>query len=482
VNPGPVREGEVLAGKYRIDRVLGAGGMGVVVAATHITLGERVALKFLLHEAALHGDSVSRFLREARAAARIKSEHIARVFDVGTLDSGAPYYVMEYLDGSDLGARLVEHGPLAVQQAVDYLLQACEAVAQAHALGIVHRDLKPTNLFVVKGADGSDVVKVLDFGISKVADASSAGGDALTRTSVSMGSPLYMSPEQMTSARDVDGRSDIWALGVVLYELVSGTTPFPGETLPQVCAAVLNGATPSLRARRPELPAELDRVIGTCLGKQPHQRYADVADLAAALAPLAPGYSLPLVERVARIAGKRDRLPSRASVPETPPAVAIDQQAASAIARSADGGSTQEPWSQTHPRPAAAPRRGAEKVWFAAAALGVLGMVGALGWFVGQRRHEPAQAAAASAESRSAAAAPAPPTPLVAPPAASPAEPVASAAAPAPRPQLSSSETPLPSKPRPPRSDPRGAPAKPSRAPETGSPSGGREYDPRDHL
>src|SRR5262245_59860123 len=204
-------ENEIIAGKYRVERIIGRGGMGIVVAAWHLELDQRVALKFLMPELAERGDSAERFRREARAAARIKSEHVVRVLDVGNWEGNAPYMVMEYLDGRDLGSELRERGSLAIKECVDYLLQAIEAVAEAHALGIVHRDLKPEHLFLSRRVDGSRAVKVLDFGISKTIVLWSEE-QSLTRTSNIMGSPFYMSPEQMRTPRNVDTRSDIWAL------------------------------------------------------------------------------------------------------------------------------------------------------------------------------------------------------------------------------------------------------------------------------
>ncbi|MBM4363359.1 MAG: serine/threonine protein kinase, partial [Deltaproteobacteria bacterium] len=243
--------GEVLAGKYRVERVLGQGGMGVVVQAMHLQLEERVAVKFLLPEYAVHAEASTRFLREARAAVKIKSEHVARVIDVGTLESGAPYMVMEYLAGRDLADVLEQRGPLPVEEVVEYVLQACEALAEAHALGIVHRDLKPANLFLTKRADGSAQVKVLDFGISKAGVSSDSGADqSLTKTSAMMGSPLYMSPEQMRSARSVDARSDLWSLGAILFELMAGRPPFSGESLPELLARVLTDPAPALKSGR----------------------------------------------------------------------------------------------------------------------------------------------------------------------------------------------------------------------------------------
>src|SRR5580704_996551 len=211
-----VRVGEVLAGKYRVEGILGAGGMGVVVAAHHLQLDERVALKFLLPEALANAEAVARFDREARAAVKIKSEHVARVIDVGKLENGSPYMGMEYLDGSDLSAWLQKRGSPPIPQVVDFVLQACEAIAEAHSLGIVHRDLKPANLFCIRRPDGGLCIKVLDFGISKM---SMLGDLHMTGTTAVFGSPAYMSPEQMHASKDVDGRTDVWSLGVILYEL-----------------------------------------------------------------------------------------------------------------------------------------------------------------------------------------------------------------------------------------------------------------------
>ncbi|MCC6217735.1 MAG: serine/threonine protein kinase [Polyangiaceae bacterium] len=279
-----VEPGVVLAGKYRVERVLGQGGMGYVVAARDLQLDRRVAVKFLLPEVLGVPDAAARFLREARASVRIQNEHVVRVIDVGTLETGAPYMVMEYLEGSDLGALVQQRGVLPVSEAADYVIQACAALAEAHASGIVHRDIKPANLFLAKRAGGSSMIKVLDFGISKVTQAGDAG---LTKTSSMMGSPLYMSPEQMKNAKDVDARADQWALGCILYELTTGTTPFLGESIPQICAAILAQEPPPPSSHRPELPAEFEGVVMRCLRKTPEERFADVADLTAALVPFA---------------------------------------------------------------------------------------------------------------------------------------------------------------------------------------------------
>ena len=222
--------GEMVGGKFIVERVLGIGGMGVVVAARHMQLGQSVAIKFLRRSAATSPESVNRFLREARASVGLQSAHVVRVMDVGTLDDGLPFMVMEHLNGTDLGQSLEMRGVLPVAEAVDCLVQAMDAVAEAHSLGIVHRDLKPSNLFLTARTDGSPLVKVLDFGISKGVDTGGQRVD-LTSTSMVLGSPLYMSPEQVRSTKSVDTRTDVWALGVILYELVAGVPPFEAETV-----------------------------------------------------------------------------------------------------------------------------------------------------------------------------------------------------------------------------------------------------------
>jgi serine/threonine protein kinase len=281
VSPLPFPPGSVLAGKYRVERLLGEGGMGWVVLATHLQLDQRIALKFMHStQASASPEAVTRFLREARAAARIQSEHVARVSDVGTLDNGAPYLVMEYLEGQDLDSLLGARGSLPVDLAIDYAMQGCEGLAEAHAAGIVHRDLKPANLFLARRSDGSVRVKLLDFGISKMSATPGGLDGGMTNTQALMGSPLYMAPEQMRSTKNVDLRADIWSMGVIVYEMLAGKSPFGGDTLPEICARILAEPPAPLRARKPEVPPALEAAVMRCLEKEASERFPDVAALA----------------------------------------------------------------------------------------------------------------------------------------------------------------------------------------------------------
>jgi len=280
-----VRVGDVLAAKYRVDRMLGAGGMGVVVAATHVQLDQVVALKLVRAEALHNPEVVARFEREARIAVRLKSEHAARIIDVGRLESGSPYIVMEYLEGQDLAQLLEQRRPLPVVVACDYVIQACDAIAEAHSLGIVHRDLKPGNLFLARTSHDQQVIKVLDFGISKTQGP--AGDVNMTRTQAVMGSPGYMSPEQMRSTKNVDSRTDIWSLGVILYELIAGRTPFQADTFSALCVKIAVDPHPPMLELPAKLPPGFEAVVNRALEKDPAMRFQSAAELAQALAPYA---------------------------------------------------------------------------------------------------------------------------------------------------------------------------------------------------
>lgn len=311
--------GDVINSKYRVERVLATGGMGVVLGAIHLRLHERVAIKFLKPEIAARPDAVARFMREARLSMKLHGEHVIRIFDVDVLADSLPYFVMPELEGEDLATRIAREAPLATAEIVDCMLQTCEGVAEAHALGIVHRDLKPGNLFLTHKADGSVLVTVLDFGVSKAAtsffdtdadttpssdphilaarpatDAGRPDSATLTSTRAMIGSPRYMSPEQVRSSRDVDVRSDVWALGAILYEMASGEPPFAGPDLDALRADIASRPHPPLESA----PARLRAIVDKCLAKDPEQRFRNVGELADALAGAGPEAML---DRAARV-------------------------------------------------------------------------------------------------------------------------------------------------------------------------------------
>ncbi len=276
--------GQVLLDKYEVETLLGAGGMGIVARARHRVLDRPVVIKLLKTPHASE-EAVRRFLREARAAAAIESAHVVRVIDAGLLDRERPYLVLEHLEGRDLAAELSERGPLPAAEAIELALQCAEALALAHARGIVHRDIKPANLFISRDADGRPQLKVLDFGIAKAlsdSDIATADG-SLTESSAVIGSPRYMSPEQLQDSSEVDGRTDIWALGAVLYELVSGKPAFDGPNLAVLATRILTQPFTPVRELAPDAPEEVALVIERCLQKDRDERYASVAELGHAL-------------------------------------------------------------------------------------------------------------------------------------------------------------------------------------------------------
>ncbi|MEO7330492.1 MAG: protein kinase [Minicystis sp.] len=285
--PGP---GAILAGKYEIVRALGSGGMGLVFEARHLRLNQGVAIKLLRPEVRAIAEVTVRFEREGRACARLQSPHVARVLDVDVLPDGSPFMVMELLRGRELGNELTVRGPLPIREAVGYVLQACTGMEEAHRAGIVHRDLKPSNLFITE-LDGRRVVKVLDFGISKLAEDVQS---SVTTTASAFGTPLYMSPEQVRSVKHVDARTDLWSLGVVLYELLVGEPPFIHDSATAILAAIIADKPKPVRERRPELPAGLAAVVMKALEKNPAARFGSARELAAALAPFGPSKDDPV--------------------------------------------------------------------------------------------------------------------------------------------------------------------------------------------
>jgi serine/threonine protein kinase len=281
----PIAQGQIIAERYLVGEVLGGGGMGVVCAGTHVLLGTPVAIKLIHPELKDDDEAVQRFVNEARATAALKGEHIAHVFDVGLLPSGEPFLVMEQLEGLGLDAYLQGRGPLGQAEAIAIVLQVCEGLSEAHAAGLVHRDIKPANLFLARRPDGQSAVKILDFGIAK--QRVQTESMALTNPGKSLGSPWYMSPEQMLNPASVDQRSDVWSIGVLLFELLTSRVPFDGESVPQVCASVLAAEPPRPSELRADIPPELDAIVLRCLEKEPAGRFHTVTQLAQALLPFA---------------------------------------------------------------------------------------------------------------------------------------------------------------------------------------------------
>ena len=438
----PVREGDVLAGKYRVERVIGVGGMGVVVAALHTELDQRVALKFLLPSAAQNPAVVARFSREARAAAKITSEHVARVSDVGTMDNGLPYIVMEYLEGHDLAQALTISERLPPGASVDYVLQACEALAEAHAAGFVHRDLKPGNLFLARRADGSAIIKVLDFGISKAVisegDPASLKPGSLTKTTDVFGSPMYMSPEQLKSSRDVDPRADIWGLGVILYELISGKSPFDRETVAETFGAILHEKPASLTGIEGVSPA-LDAAVLRCLEKDASLRHQNVAELARALFPFAEHSTRQTLERTSRVLKR-----AGVEIDTLPP----PPRAQAATNLSAVGAATRTSWGAAER--AAAPRSARARTALFIGAGALLGGAAFLGAARYLKPRLPAPSVPATEGRTTAAPTITPSVAIVAPPAEPSVAPTTSASAPAPQAVASSAPLVVPGPPAPP--------------------------------
>jgi serine/threonine-protein kinase len=305
--------GSVVAGKYRIEGLLGRGGMGVVALGRQLELDRPVAIKFLRAPLALDARPLQRFVREARIIARMRSEHVVRVFDVGR-EMQVPFIVMERLRGHDL-SKEIEGEPLSVERTVEFVLHACEALGEAHSLGIVHRDVKPSNLFVAEGFGGRESLKVLDFGVSKwLAPPRDLGTASISTEEGAVGTPAFASPEQLAHPEDIDGHTDVWALGVVLYQALSCALPFQAETIPALYSLIIGGAPAPFPNER-GVPAELVAVIERCLRRDPRERYASMLELARALAPFAAARALGIIDSLATLA-TAERAPEISEEPE----------------------------------------------------------------------------------------------------------------------------------------------------------------------
>jgi len=274
---------QLLEDNYALERVIGCGGAGVVVAARHLRLGLRVALKFLRPDKPRDPEAVRRFVHEGQITARIQSANVIRMLDIGRLPNGEPFLVMEHLEGCDLGALLEARGPLPQRDAINYVRQAAAGLTAAHALGIIHRDLKPSNLFLTVAANGAPLVKLVDFGIAE----QRAGDSSLEPASnpIDVGSPPFVAPEQLRAERPADAKSDIWALGAALFTLLAGRSPFDRPYLSETYLAILSGRIPDLTTLRPDIERPLAAVVERCLAADPEQRFASAAELRAALAP-----------------------------------------------------------------------------------------------------------------------------------------------------------------------------------------------------
>lgn len=396
--------GAILLGKYRVEQVLGQGGMGAVVAVRHVHLGELFAIKLMLPAVLTHHEAVERFVREARASARLKGEHVARVHDVGSLENGAPYMLMEHLAGEDLKEVLKGRGALPLDEAALYVYQACEAVAEAHSHGIVHRDLKPANMFLIRRPNGTPCVKVLDFGISKEMDSANKLGPDLTKTGTFMGSPFYMSPEHMANIKTTEPRSDIWALGVILYEFATGSKPFVAEAMTELVTKVLTTQPIPPSMVRPGIPPEFDAIVLRCLEKNREHRFASVRDLMTALQPFTAANTLQytmigvqpdvaprpemksnagtvLLPNRPGVEGADVPPPTLANAWEQQPNPAIAPEPANKVAGPAQGSHTGGAWAKTS---ITAPRKNKKTFVVASAALGAIALIG-MGMFVATR-------------------------------------------------------------------------------------------------
>jgi serine/threonine protein kinase len=327
----PLEPGTTIGDRYVVEKLIGKGGMGIVVKARHEQLGQTFAIKVLREGILESGEAQARFLREARALARFQSEHVVRVTDIGRLSSGTPYMVMEYLEGTDLASLTARGGALPMEEAVDYVVQAAAGLAEAHAQGLVHRDLKPGNLFLTRRVDGTPLVKVIDFGIAK----SLMSKTVVTQGERVLGSPRYMAPEQLKASRDTDTRADVWALGAILYRLLTGHTPFEQRDMLDLIRAITKEPAPLLRTLRPDLPEDLEAVVARCLVANPEQRISSVGELARDLAEFGTEHTKSLAPRILRVSNRPPPPPPQ-SVRDTP-GEDVDREAATREEAAASG-------------------------------------------------------------------------------------------------------------------------------------------------
>ncbi len=437
--------------------------MGVVMLAVHEGLGERVVLKVLRREIAGDPENLERLRREARTMARLRSEHVARIMDVGVLEDQTPYLVLEYVRGESLRQLLQRRGALPAREAVGLALQVCEGLAEAHVNQVIHRDLKPSNLILSERPDGSPLVKILDFGIAKT---SAPTVQTLTETQSMLGSPLYMAPEQIRSARDVGASADVWALGVTLYELLTNKLPFQAFTTGAVIAAVLADDPVPPRQHVPDLPAGLEATVLRCLERAPERRFQDVGALAEALVPWGPDDAQAIAARTQRTL---QRTPRQVTLPLVPPVPSTPERPSGTLQLTASRTATQLRTAPSSPPPPPGPRRG---LWLGGLGAGLLALAALL------RPQSPAAPLPAS-KLLPAAASPAPGPPAASPPAAlvsSPSPPASAPVAPAlastPAPALPPSAAPVASA--------RPRPRLPPPAPHTPAPTGGMaDFGPR---
>jgi tRNA A-37 threonylcarbamoyl transferase component Bud32 len=371
----PSRVGQEL-GKLRVERLIGEGGMGTVYEARHSVVGRRMAVKFLHAELASSPEAFGRFEREAKVAGSLESEHIVAVTDFGTTSDGAPYLVMDLLEGMDLAKILVDEGRLSGAQAVDLVLQACRGLQVAYRDGIVHRDLKPENLFICHRSDGTDLLKILDFGIAKLVGPTPVG--PVTRTGSTMGTPYYMPPEQAQGDKNIDHRADVYALGVILYEALSGSKPHPGGSYNEILFHILTQEPVPLGSVRPELPPELGAIVHRAMAFDPSARFQSVAELADALGELRERIDLPVREDAVLRAARPPQDPRAATLGSEPE----HGMRAAAAPLQADGTGHDDDLRALRVAPhTRASRRALARRWVGAvAAVGALGLGAALLW------------------------------------------------------------------------------------------------------